>query len=219
VSGEPRENGAVIGAALRQALERACSIKPALTSKEWRALSAVVGRSASYGRLEDRVTHPVLLELSGLDRGDLRKALRRLAELGIIEYEAGAGRRFSIVGLSRAVAPPLETGLGRQDLPVEGPSVPPSKGGDPARGERGAPAPLKRNGLPERTTERTPRVVDTTRGRGDRAALAARAPIENDHRGGRRRLREVCPECGVTLAFGHSAECPTLERATTEAAT
>jgi hypothetical protein len=221
VSGEPRENGAVIGAALREAIARANSTRPALTSKEWRAFSAVIARSAAYGRLEDRVTHPVLLELSGLDRSDLRKALRRLDELGVIRYEAGAGRRFSVVGLRRAIPAPLEAARDRQVLPVVEGSSPPSKGGDPALGEEGDPAPLKRNGLPERATERTERVADTTRSRGARAALAAHAP-DNDHmRSGRRgRPRGVCSECGVSLAFGrHAVDCPTLEVSTTGAPT
>jgi phage replication O-like protein O len=204
VSHGPRENGAVTGAALREAIAQACSVKPALTSKEWRAFSAIVSRTVAYGRLEDRVTHPVLAELAGLHPSDLSKALRRLAELGVVEYEPGRGRRFSIVRLTKAVSPPLAAAesAGRRRR------SPDSEVGDVALVEVGDVAYYERNGLPERTTERTERV--DTRSRGDRAALAASSPIENSTKAKRRPIGTVCPECGVALAFGHSAECPTL---------
>jgi hypothetical protein len=112
------------------------------------------------------VTHGVLVELAGIDRADLRKSLKRLSELGVIDYRAGAGKRFSIVALSRAGAPPLEQEEGGSapgcNLPVVEGSVPPSEGGGSALGEQGGSALDERNGLPERTTERTQGVADAT---------------------------------------------------------
>jgi hypothetical protein len=160
-------------------------VRPSLTSKQWRALAAVVSRTLAWGRLEDSVTHTVLNATAGLDRADLRKALHELVELGLIEYRPGAGRRFSVVGVRRAVAPPLdepdaEAGVDARgcNLPVVDEPSPPSKEGDTAPGEEGGSALDERNGLPERTTERTEGVADATP---SPAAAATREHAEEEH--------------------------------------
>jgi hypothetical protein len=85
---------------MRSAIRRACALGGGLTTKDWRALGAVVFRTASYSRLEDGVTHSVLTEIAGLHPKDLSKSLRKLALLGVINYRPGSGKRFSRVSIA-----------------------------------------------------------------------------------------------------------------------
>jgi hypothetical protein len=159
-----------VGPALRDTLARARGAR--LTTKDWRALAAIIDRTASWSRLEDRVTHHVLRELSGLDRSDLRKSLRRLAAKGVVGYEPGAGWRFSRIALApsvleerEATPPPSEEG---EPAPLSGNmfelarerTAPPSSRAAAPPSEEGDTAPLNEKDQRLGPSERTPWATD-----------------------------------------------------------
>ncbi len=108
----PRDSYRDVGESTRAVLQAAATAEPPLRPREWRVLSAVLQVTATWSRLQDRVTHEQLAPLCGLDkptdRRDLARELRSLATRGLIVYEPGVSlpgerRRPSTVGL-----PPVE---------------------------------------------------------------------------------------------------------------
>lgn len=109
-----RDPYADVGAAIRQAHERAAATAQGLTGRDWRVLSAIVALVSSYSRLVDRLTAAQVAEAAGCDARDARKSLARLRDLGIIVREESRGRRPATTGLPAAqpgVAAPLVEAL------------------------------------------------------------------------------------------------------------
>jgi hypothetical protein len=95
VSGRARF--ALVGQAIREsaALAREADCSPA----EWRVLFALVELVASYSRLEDKYAVARVAAAAGLHRKTAGRALRRLADRGVVVYRPGAGRaQVSLVG-------------------------------------------------------------------------------------------------------------------------
>lgn len=102
---------AVAGAAGRDVLQLAASLSGSdrLNATEWRVLAAVVAHTALFSRLEDKLAHRTIaewigLELTAANGRRVKRALRRLADLGLVSYRPGestpaVGRRSSTVGL------------------------------------------------------------------------------------------------------------------------
>jgi hypothetical protein len=102
------------GAAMRLAFERASTVgeargKSRLNGSDWRVLAAVVALTASYSKLEDTVYTGIVARMAGF-RGPnedtnarrARRILKKLASLGIIEYEPSRKlREPSIVRLPK----------------------------------------------------------------------------------------------------------------------
>ena len=80
----------VAGAATRLAHQRAREKSIGLEGH--RALAAVLDHTTSYSKLSDHVPLGKLADAAGLHRRNLSRALRELADAGIIEYEPGRGR-------------------------------------------------------------------------------------------------------------------------------
>jgi RIO-like serine/threonine protein kinase len=95
----PRVPYPIAGAAMRAAGNRACALGGKLNGRDWRVLNAVLQCTASYSKLEDWVNHRMLHEASGVERRYISTALNKLAALGVIEYKAGRGGRYSTVRL------------------------------------------------------------------------------------------------------------------------
>jgi hypothetical protein len=103
-----RDAYADVGAAIRQASARAAELRA--SAKCYRALLGVIEAVSSWSRLEDRIAvyknettaGESIAERQNLDNTDAGKALRWLAENGVIVYEPTRGRgRRSLVGLPR----------------------------------------------------------------------------------------------------------------------
>lgn len=97
-----RDSYATVGAALRQAIDRAN--RAGLSGGEQRVLLAVVALVSSYSRLRDRVyVFQIAAATGGLSERHTRTCLEKLARQGIIYWEPRRGHGVqSIVGL-----PPL----------------------------------------------------------------------------------------------------------------
>jgi hypothetical protein len=80
-----------VGIALRAACLRAASMK--LMVSEHRVFNVVVAATASWSRLSDTLAVESIVEATKLDRADVRRALKRLDEVGIIAYEPGSSER------------------------------------------------------------------------------------------------------------------------------
>ena len=89
----------VAGAAGRDANSRYRAAAKNLTHADCRVFLVVLERTASYSRIEDRVTHRVLAELSGLHAKTVATSLKNLSQYGVIDYEPGLGRRYSVIRL------------------------------------------------------------------------------------------------------------------------
>ena len=212
-----REHGAVVGPALRAAITRVNEADPRLGAGELRVFMAVIARTASWSRLEDSVTHAVLAEIAGVDRETLRRALRRLSELGAIEYLPGAGKRYSSIALPPATTQGGESAGGRSDSVGVAVRVP------PAPTQEGVPCAHtgdKRNGITERTNGTDSDVASATHEPADALTRAAADRVEEHDQDLVWRSSGVCSECGVSVAVGrHAADCPALQAAATEAST
>ncbi len=139
-----RDSIIVVGAAQRAAMAAMAAAEPALSAKEHRVLTAVIGLTSSYSRLVDRYSLEQVADAAGLAPGgnadtrrkEASRALRRLRDRGIVVYEAGDGRRHcSLIGLPHpsekggAAAPPVsevERGGGDDE---KGGAEPAGKGG------------------------------------------------------------------------------------------
>lgn len=78
--------------AQREAIDRALAAP--LNATDLRVLLALLRLMSLWDRLEDRVSNTQLREVTGItDERRVRKATARLAALGIIEREAGGGRK------------------------------------------------------------------------------------------------------------------------------
>src|SRR5438128_2549671 len=100
---------AVVGAAQRAAITKATKTTPKLRMRDMWVLNAIFAMVTSYSRLSDRVTQEQLAGAAGIggspatQRTEVKRALARLRDAGIIEYEAARGRgRASVVGLPPA---------------------------------------------------------------------------------------------------------------------
>jgi len=96
-----RDTYADVGAAIRQAHERACEAGD-LTARDWRILSAVLTLVASYSRMRDRLTSAQVAAAAGVHERTAQKCLTRLRDRGIIMREASVGRRPSVTGFHAA---------------------------------------------------------------------------------------------------------------------
>lgn len=76
---------------LRAATQRALAAE--LTSRELRVFVALLSEIALFDRVEDRIANRRLVELTGLDARHVRRALKRLHELGVIVREPGSSRK------------------------------------------------------------------------------------------------------------------------------
>lgn len=102
-----------------------------LTGREWRVFVALLHQVALFDRTEDSVSNRQLEEITGLEARNLRRALARLAELGVIEREPGVGRghasrvKLSTGPLERGVVgdPPLRSRKGGQNAHKRGSPV------------------------------------------------------------------------------------------------
>ena len=100
--GANRDWYADVGAATRQAIERANAAK--LSDGDRRVFNAVIGLLASYSRLTDHVYRAqVAAQAGGLSIPQTSRCLKKLAGLGIIVWEPVKGRkRKSLLGLPPA---------------------------------------------------------------------------------------------------------------------
>jgi len=79
--------------AQREAIDRALA-QQQLTSTDLRVLLGLVRLMSLYDRVEDRVSNSQLQATTRIsDERRIRRSTARLAELGVIEREAGGGRR------------------------------------------------------------------------------------------------------------------------------
>jgi hypothetical protein len=102
----PLANGrvpyAAAGSAMRDTLTRA--FMSDLTPSEWKLVAAILYHVASWSRVEDSVSVSHLASISGVSPDYARKALKKLAQRGVILWEPSRGRgRPSRVGLSLSV--------------------------------------------------------------------------------------------------------------------
>jgi phage replication O-like protein O len=86
-----RDEYAVVGRAHRAALERAAALDPRLKGREWATLAAVLGLTAAYSRLSDRVYADDVARLAGLNERTVRQALKTLSERGVIVWRPRRG--------------------------------------------------------------------------------------------------------------------------------
>jgi hypothetical protein len=95
--------------AQREAIDRALALD--LTSTELRVFLALLKLMPLYDRLEDRVSNVQLQEATRItDERRIRKATARLDELGVIEREAGGGRRPDGTRIATLYRVPLTPG-------------------------------------------------------------------------------------------------------------
>jgi hypothetical protein len=91
---------AVAASAWRQAVERADAVELSLGDRK--VLDRIGCLTSSYSRLADRVSVAQLTP-TGMDVQTARRAVRKLAKFGIVNYKPGNGRgNLSVVGLPRA---------------------------------------------------------------------------------------------------------------------
>jgi hypothetical protein len=100
--GASRDWYADVGAATRQAIERANAAK--LSDGDRRVFNAAIGLLASYSRLTDHVYRgQVAAQAGGLSIPQTSRCLKKLAGLGIIVWQPVKGRkRKSLLGLPPA---------------------------------------------------------------------------------------------------------------------
>jgi DNA-binding transcriptional ArsR family regulator len=92
------------GAAQRAASRRA-NDAPGLRQADRRLLDAVFAYTTTYSKLTDHVSVTQLAEAAGLSERQVRRSLRRLREVGVIEHVPGRGRgRLTVVGVPEADA-------------------------------------------------------------------------------------------------------------------
>ncbi len=97
----PRDPYADVGAAIRQAIDRA--IASNLAGRDFRVLLAIISLVSSYSRLEEE-GHSVdeIAAKAALDRRHAQRCLRRLESAGAIIFRPGCGYGHrSTVGLPR----------------------------------------------------------------------------------------------------------------------
>jgi len=91
------------GAAQRAASARANQLADRLTARDLRVLGAVFAETTTYSKLTAFVYIAKVAELAGVHRPDAGKSIRKLAELGIIVWIPGRGRRSkSLIGVPAA---------------------------------------------------------------------------------------------------------------------
>ena len=152
----PRSRYSEASAAMRRALLRADGAE--LTGREWRTLGAVLILTASYSRTSDYVYVADVARLTTVDERHVRRALHRLAELGVILWEPGRGRsKPSLLGLPEGKRGPLPALLPRNEQGAEGgPALLGRKGGRLGH-EKGAADDAKRGPQPAPHPRRDPR--------------------------------------------------------------
>jgi hypothetical protein len=104
------------GQHLRLILARATRAR--LNGSQWRVLAAVMSLTVSYSKAYDRTYVARIAELAELDRKDprwteTRRALKHLAQAGVISYDPAARNRMkSLVGVPPSYS--LESIVGGQ---------------------------------------------------------------------------------------------------------
>jgi hypothetical protein len=98
----------LVGAAVRQSLERAR--KANITASEWKVLSVVIDLTASLSKMKDTTWNGQIATEAGFGQKPEQvkragRTLRKLRQAGVILYEPGSRKRWTVVGL-----PPPEAG-------------------------------------------------------------------------------------------------------------
>jgi hypothetical protein len=89
-----------VGGAFRQAVERANEVRPRLNGRERAILDAVFVLTVSRSKLLDVSYNAAIAALASVeDMGTVRKALKKLSELGIIVYVHGNHYRKAVYAL------------------------------------------------------------------------------------------------------------------------
>lgn len=92
-----------VGAAIRQAQDRARAAGRRLGERDHRVLFAVVALVASYSRLQDRLTVSQIGEAAGgIDDRATQRCLAKLVEEGCLTREPTRGRRPALTGIPRS---------------------------------------------------------------------------------------------------------------------
>jgi hypothetical protein len=109
-----RDRYADVGRALRLAIETATAAKPPLNGSDCRVLLAVIHLTASQSKLADRCYNARVAKLAGMgpDVKRVARSLRKLADLGVIDYQPSErhGQR-SRYALPSAMPPTVAGGV------------------------------------------------------------------------------------------------------------
>jgi hypothetical protein len=125
------------GQALRATAAKACNAR--LAQSDWRVLSAVLGMTAGYSRLSDRIYVAAIAQAANVGESTARRSLRKLDGLGIIGFHHKQGSRTApliTMGGATVTAQLLEQS-GRLSPPsVLSSDVPGSNGSQRSTGDR-----------------------------------------------------------------------------------
>lgn len=161
----PRDRIAEVGRATRYLIAQAGSAR--LTVADHRALLGVLATTASWSRLADDVSLSQVVAACGADRSDVRRSLRRLTELGLIEHVPGVaatkgqkGRpgRLALLPAPHNWVDPLDpgwAGRGSPDPRTADQGSPDPQGGGGGTPRVGVPGPPTEE-FPEEFSEKTP---------------------------------------------------------------
>ena len=87
----------------REAFARAVTVADRLKPRDWRVLGACFALVSSYSRDRDWVFVAQVAQTAGVSRQRTSESLRRLRELGVIEWVPTSERRGSLLAIEEPI--------------------------------------------------------------------------------------------------------------------